>query len=159
MINNKEEVKPWRELCQAHRNISQPSKQPLEHPHKKANSEWQIMWRALWNTLLFLLLNFCAKCIHEMDPWSVWPGISCRYLCYYQPNRQLLLKVSNKCSGWANWSIYCWGIENIFFMFGIMCPLFSYLHHNSQSLIIIFVYWTQLLEYWSHDTNYMLLKI
>ena len=34
-------------------------------------------------------------------------------------------------------------------------PLFSYLHYNLQSLKIIFVHRTQLLEYWSHDTNYM----
>ena len=33
---------------------------------------------------------------------------------------------------------------------GIMWPLFSYVHHNSQSLLIIFLYWTQLLEYWTY---------
>ena len=44
-------------------------------------------------------------------------------------------------------------IDNIFFN-GISWLLFLYLHRNSQSLIIIFVHWTQLLEYWSHDTNY-----
>ena len=30
---------------------------------------------------------------------------------------------------------------------GIWLPLFFYLHHNSQSLLIIFVHWTQPLEY------------
>ena len=39
---------------------------------------------------------------------------------------------------------------------GIRWPLFSYLHYNSQFLIIIFVHWTQLLEYWIHVTNYTL---
>ena len=34
--------------------------------------------------------------------------------------------------------------------------LFFYLHHNSQSLIIIFVHWTQLLEYRSHETYYVM---
>ena len=28
--------------------------------------------------------------------------------------------------------------------------------NNSQSLFITFVYWTQLWEYWSQDTNYMI---
>ena len=44
----------------------------------------------------------------------------------------------------------------LFLCNGIWWPLFSYLHHNSKSLIIIFVHWTQLLEYWSQDTYYML---
>ena len=34
-----------------------------------------------------------------------------------------------------------------------------YLHHNSQSLLIIFVHWTQPSEYWTHDTDYMLFVI
>ena len=38
----------------------------------------------------------------------------------------------------------------------IRWPLFSYLHHNSLSLIIILVHQTQLLEHWSHETNNML---
>ena len=43
------------------------------------------------------------------------------------------------------------------FSLNINITLFSYLHHNSQSLIIIFVYCTQLLENWSYDTNYCFL--
>ena len=38
----------------------------------------------------------------------------------------------------------------VFLCNGIRWSLFSYWHHNSQSLIIIFVHWTQLFEYWSH---------
>ena len=34
--------------------------------------------------------------------------------------------------------------------------LFYYLHHNSQCLIIIFVDWTQLADYWTHDAYYRL---
>ena len=30
--------------------------------------------------------------------------------------------------------------------YGIRWPLFAYLHHNSQSLVIIFMHWTQLLD-------------
>ena len=41
---------------------------------------------------------------------------------------------------------------------GIRWPLFLYLHQQFTVLIIIFVYWTQLLEYWTHDTNYMFLN-
>ena len=49
--------------------------------------------------------------------------------------------------------------QNSFLCKCIRWPLFSYLHHNSQSLIIIILHWTQLLESWSHDTNYMLWTI
>ena len=37
--------------------------------------------------------------------------------------------------------------------YGIRWPLFFYLHHNSKSLIIIFVHWMPLLEHRSHETN------
>ena len=40
----------------------------------------------------------------------------------------------------------------IFFMGCIGLPIFRYLHHNLQSLLIIFEYWKQLLEHWLHDT-------
>ena len=30
--------------------------------------------------------------------------------------------------------------------------------NNLQSLLIIFVHWTQLSEYWTHDTDYMLFE-
>ena len=43
----------------------------------------------------------------------------------------------------------------IFLCNGIRWPLFYYLHHNLQSLLIIFVHWTQLSGYWAHDTNYV----
>ena len=40
------------------------------------------------------------------------------------------------------------GTDKVFFICnGIRWTLFSHFHHNSQSLIIIFVHWTQLLEY------------
>ena len=39
---------------------------------------------------------------------------------------------------------------------GIRWPLSSYLHHNSESLLIIFVCWTQLSENRTQDTDYML---
>ena len=35
-------------------------------------------------------------------------------------------------------------VKNVFLCNGIRWPLFSYLHHNSQSFVIIFVNWTQL---------------
>ena len=51
-------------------------------------------------------------------------------------------------------------LKIIFFnLSGIRWPLFSYLHHNSQSLLIIFVHWTQLSEYWKHETDYMFFVI
>ena len=47
-----------------------------------------------------------------------------------------------------------------FFLFnGIRWPLFLYSHQQFTVLIIIFVQWTQLLKYWTHDTNYMLWSI
>ena len=46
-------------------------------------------------------------------------------------------------------------LHNFFLCNGIRWPLFYYLHHNLQSLLIIFVHWTQLSGYWTHDTNYM----
>ena len=49
--------------------------------------------------------------------------------------------------------------KKILFFNGIRWPLFSYLHINSKSLLIIFVHLTQLLEYWTHDTDYMLWNI
>ena len=47
----------------------------------------------------------------------------------------------------------------IFLCNGIRWPLFYFLHHNLQSLLIIFVHWTQLSGYWTHDTNYMVWNI
>ena len=43
-----------------------------------------------------------------------------------------------------------------FLCYGIWWPLFLYLHQQFTVPIVIFVYWTQLLEYWTHDTDYML---
>ena len=40
-----------------------------------------------------------------------------------------------------------------------MAFILLFLHHNSQSLLIIFLCWTQHLDYWSHDTNYMFMKL
>ena len=56
---------------------------------------------------------------------------------------------------------HCWRNEKLWLFFHLeffTLRLFNVLclHHNSQSWIIIFVHWTQLLEYWSYDTNYML---
>ena len=45
---------------------------------------------------------------------------------------------------------------NMVFFWHQVAFIILFTSHNSQSLVIIFVHWTQLLEYWSHDPNYML---
>ena len=50
------------------------------------------------------------------------------------------------------WTI-CTSVWNCFVRYDIRWPLFYYLHQISSSLLIVFVQWTQLSEYWTHDTT------
>ena len=68
---------------------------------------------------------------------------------------QFSISLLNTADGKTTWS-YFLSPTGIFLCNGIRWPLFYYLHHNSQSLLIIFVHWTQLLGYcncWTDDDN------
>ena len=115
-----------------------------------------------WHNSITTVLQFSNKTVHDL--------VSKTGLAYYflklRNFRFFVVKMSNFFQTQflflllpsCGFSLKARGLDMILIFFyvkasGGLCSLI--LHHNSQSLII-FVHWTQLLEYWSNDTNYTL---
>ena len=119
--------------------------------------------------MLFKWFNYSH--VKYSDSHCIWndvsyPTMTCRPFRFLRPWPDLRCRCSEarrstcSCASWpachrSQGSGFCCHPKEFFYNNGIRWLLFSYLHHNSQSFVIIFVHWTKLLDYWSNDTNYI----
>ena len=130
--------------------------------------------------LTFVLFVFFVICINFLNfyciVWVILFHKSCLCLLFadyiisihFTYLKMFLSFINYFLQNWPYWYIFkaprykvptlttysqCYGIQKYFLCNGIRWPLCSYLHRNSESLVIIFVHLTQFFEHWSHDTN------